>query len=48
MPQNTLKIKNCHVITLTGKTIRCCTLPKGDLEATALLGLKAYKPCRQL
>ena len=29
-----IKIKNCHVVTLTGEAIRCYTLPKGDLGAT--------------
>ena len=31
---DTIKIKNCQVVTLTGEAIRCYTLPKGDLGAT--------------
>ena len=31
---DTIKIKNCQVVTLTGEAIRCYTLPKGDVGAT--------------
>ena len=50
---DTIEIENCHVVTPTGKAIRCYTLLKDDLGATIakkqlLFCLKTHKPCRRL